>query len=105
MPRRCAPNILAPVGGIALLSAIVWSAVGLALYGSQMTPDLLAELAGVSFEVAVAALIVERVMSRRQRREWDFAYRTRLENTRPVQTCGAEARVVSQQASRPSPRR
>jgi len=46
-----------------------------------MTPNLLAELAGVSFEVAVVALIVERVMSRRQRREWDFAYRALAERS------------------------
>ncbi|MFT7837763.1 hypothetical protein Q5530_16635 [Saccharothrix sp. BKS2] len=59
----------------------MWSTVGLALYGGDMTPNLLAELAGVSFEVAVVALIVERVMSRRQRREWDFAYRALAERS------------------------
>ncbi|GLY86138.1 hypothetical protein Airi02_040670 [Actinoallomurus iriomotensis] len=62
-------------GAVALLSALGWSTVGLLFYGGEMTPNLVAELAGVSLEVGIAALIVERLMTRHQRWQWDFAYR------------------------------
>jgi hypothetical protein len=70
-----APPGPALAGAVAFLLALAWSAIGLLLYGQDMTPNLLAELAGVSVEVAVAALIVDRLMSRHQRQQWDFAYR------------------------------
>lgn len=76
MNRRPGKDLLRLAGGIAILLAVAWSALGITLYGSNaMMPNLLAGLAGASLEVAVAALVVDRLMSRYQRREWDFAYR------------------------------
>ncbi len=75
MNRSPSRHLLLIAGSVALALALVWSAIGLVLYGQDMTPNLLAELAGVSVEVAVAALIVDRLMSRHQRQQWDFAYR------------------------------
>ncbi|GAB2815492.1 hypothetical protein GCM10027176_20200 [Actinoallomurus bryophytorum] len=62
-------------GSVAFLLATGWSIIGLVIYGGEMVPNLIAELAGVSLEVAIVALIVERLMARHQRWQWDFAYR------------------------------
>jgi hypothetical protein len=69
-------NLLLIAGGLAVLLTVIWSAIGIVLYGADaMMPNLLAGLAGASLEVAVAALVVDRLTARHQRREWDFAYR------------------------------
>ncbi|SFR27543.1 hypothetical protein SAMN04488564_11197 [Lentzea waywayandensis] len=81
MNQKTTKNILVLAGGTALVSAVVWSTVGLVLHGNDMTPNLLAELAGVSLEISVVALIVERVMNKQKRREWDFAYRALAERS------------------------
>jgi hypothetical protein len=76
MNRRSGKDLLLLAGGTAVLLAVAWSVIGLALYGSSaMMPNLLAGLAGASVEVAVASLVVDRLMTRHQRRAWDFAYR------------------------------
>jgi hypothetical protein len=74
MRRRLHLPLLPIAGTVASALAATWAVSGFALYGSEMTPNLLAELAGVSLEVAVAALVIHGVMSRYQRRQWDFAY-------------------------------
>lgn len=39
-----------------------------------MLPNLLAELAGVSLEIGIAILVIERVASAHRRRQWSSAY-------------------------------
>lgn len=54
----------------------VWVVVGLVFYGAAaMMPNLIAGLASAPLDFIVATVVVDRVLSSRQRREWDFASR------------------------------
>ena len=61
-------------GVFALASTLLWSTAGIILYGSAMMPNLFAELAGVSIEIAIAILIIERLSRAHQRRQSAFVY-------------------------------
>lgn len=59
---------------IALAAAC--ATIGILVYGAPaFMPNLLAELAGMPLDFMIAILVVERVLNRRQRHEWDFALR------------------------------
>jgi hypothetical protein len=68
-------NLLIIAGIVSLILAGISTIVGLFLFGvANMMPNLLAELTGVGLEVAIAALVIERLTTIHKRREWDFAY-------------------------------
>ncbi|QXJ25742.1 hypothetical protein AGRA3207_007281 [Actinomadura graeca] len=75
MSRWPSRHILVASGTVACSLVILWSTLGIVLYGGDMIPNLIAELAGVSLEIAIAILVIERLVSRHQRWQWDFAYR------------------------------
>jgi hypothetical protein len=59
-----------------LVVAAACSALGIAAYGeSAMMPNLIAGLATMPLDFLVAIIVVERVLSSRQRKEWDFSLR------------------------------
>jgi hypothetical protein len=74
MRRFLSNRTLALAGAVALASAALWSIIGFALYGRPMVPNLLAELAGVSVEIGIVVLIIDRVAAAHRRRQWAYAY-------------------------------
>ncbi|MEV6521767.1 hypothetical protein AB0M43_07510 [Longispora sp. NPDC051575] len=47
---------------------------GMLHYRADRAPNLVAEATGVCPEIGLAALVVDRLVSRHQQRRWNFAY-------------------------------
>jgi hypothetical protein len=72
--RLLSARLLILAGSVAAASAVIFGAIGVAIFGEDMWPNLLAELCGVSLEVAIIILVIERVATYQRRRDARFAY-------------------------------
>src|SRR5437773_11911649 len=64
-----------PLSGVlALLLGLIVAAVGIVLYGSGMTTNLLAGSADLLIGIAVAILVVDRINRSNIKRQWTVAY-------------------------------
>ena len=61
-------------GCVAAALAVLFATLGVVVFGHEMLPNLLAELSGVSLELAIVVLVIERVASNQRRRDARFAY-------------------------------
>ena len=70
-------NVLLVAGGLSIVFSLISALVGLNYVDNDgMVGNLLAEMSGVFLEVAIVLLIIDWLIKRNRRKEWDFAYIT-----------------------------
>jgi hypothetical protein len=74
MTKWITKRMLPLSGLLALLLGLIVATVGIILYGSGMTTNLLAGSADLLVGVAVAILVVDRINRSNLRRQWMVAY-------------------------------